>query len=146
MSHRSDINTTELRNDFYAGLIFYFEFDNLYFDFNDLETPVKHISYQRQIHIQSNDVAVICNVYIRKNEYSLSDSIWQLFSNDEEKGVFYSIEKIEVDYKPLSIFTRNLLEVNLVPDDLVNIYNRRVLSFLEVTGILGGIFEVLEIF
>eukprot|EP00343_Euplotes_focardii_P002994 CAMPEP_0205806704 /NCGR_PEP_ID=MMETSP0205-20121125/10342_1 /ASSEMBLY_ACC=CAM_ASM_000278 /TAXON_ID=36767 /ORGANISM="Euplotes focardii, Strain TN1" /LENGTH=265 /DNA_ID=CAMNT_0053080017 /DNA_START=474 /DNA_END=1271 /DNA_ORIENTATION=- len=119
--------------------------ENNFFDFNDLENPIKKnlvIRYSKYINYE---IYSGFNIYFRRNEYKLQDSIWPSFNNQEETGVFYSVERIEPTFGRRETASRTMFKINMYADEYTDVYSRRVLTFLEVTGTLGGLFELIEI-
>ena len=85
----------------------------------------------------------IIKLKVREHEVVLEDSVWpSLIDTDPVK--FISIQDYTLE-KEVSPDLPGMFLVMLEKDSLIDQHNRRVLNILEVTGILGGIFEIFEI-
>jgi hypothetical protein len=63
---------------------------------------------------------------------------------DAKSGRFYSVQR---DVSDLSYEVNgNLLTVNFVIDSIEDFYERKVYNFFDLTGQLGGLFEILTLF
>ena len=112
-----------------------------YFDYSDMENPVKyHIDDTHYLTLNFN-TAYILDMYVRKNEYTLYDSIFGAFG--DESGVFYSIEKSKT--VPLESNQYNLAQIRFHIDHQIDQYERTVQTVFEVIGIIGGNNEILRI-
>lgn len=115
--------------------------ENNYIDFTDIDSPLK--KYVEDIYIlnEVSQISMGMNFYIRKNKYELEDSIFP--SIGAKAGEFLSVERTQEYY-----FNReddDLFVIYLAVDPQIDAYSRKVLPLLEVTGTLGGIFEIFEI-
>ena len=111
-----------------------------YFDYSDIENPIKyHIDDSHYLFLHFN-AAYLMEMYVRKNEYTLYDSI---FSSNYESGVFYSIEKSKI----LPLYNNHVIlaQINFVVDNQIDQYERTVQTVFEVIGIIGGNYEILRI-
>jgi hypothetical protein len=79
-------------------------------------------------------------IKIRRNEVYLEDSLFSIF---EAEPIYFNNV---VDYKLFekSTYGYSNIQIIIKLDEVVEQHRRRVLTFLEVTGTLGGIFEVFE--
>ena len=112
-----------------------------YFDYSDIENPIKyHIDDTHYLALNFN-TAYILDMYVRKNEYTLYDSI--LGSFGDESGVFYSIEKSNI--VPIESNQVDLAQVRFLIDHQIDQYERTVQTLFEVFGTIGGNYEILRI-
>mmetsp|Transcript_23816 Transcript_23816/g.21158 ORF Transcript_23816/g.21158 Transcript_23816/m.21158 type:complete len:195 (-) Transcript_23816:495-1079(-) len=117
--------------------------DNFYFDLNAIENPIKNYFRTEVLHFISAEIASGLNIYIRRNTYSIRDSIWPSFWTNEKEGVFYSIERVEKYSRDKG--SNEVFQIQIIQDSQTDHYTMRILNLLEVTGTLGGVFELLSI-
>ena len=119
-----------------------------YVDLNDIQNPIKpyyftpngfRISQSKgdsiYLKVASNQVtledSLLSNLlppdYRSFNSLSMSNSVSQNFLEDLPDNSYTFIIKIDIDNREFQ-------------------YNRKILDFLEVSGAIGGIFEILEVF
>lgn len=120
----------------------YFLIQSYYFDFNDLDNPVKSFLITNKVYRGYKSYTQTLSFYVRENRYVLNDALMRIGENDPEK--FYSIE--QSDYEVQRGFYNVALYAYLFRDPIVDEYERNVLSFLDVTGTIGGVFEILVVF
>lgn len=79
---------------------------------------------------------------LNKNFVKLQDDLFQI--SDPVEKIFYSVERTQTD---LSDYYNDgtLLEVNFVIDTTFDYYERVVYSFLDMTGQVGGLYEVVKV-
>ena len=112
-----------------------------YFDYSDIENPIKyHIDDSNYLFLSVKG-AYILDMYVRKNEYTLYDSIFG-FTGDKS-DVFYSIEKSKI--VPLDSNEINLAQIRFHVDHQIDQYERTVQTVFEVIGTIGGNYEILRI-
>ena len=112
-----------------------------YFDYSDIENPVKyHLDDSYYMSLNFN-AAYVMDMYVRKNEYTLYDSIFGLAG--EKSGMFYSIEKSQVVPGVFNQFY--LAQVSFHIDHQIDQYERTVQNIFEVVGTIGGNYEILRI-
>ena len=116
-----------------------------YVDLNDINNPIK--SYlvsdmdfqllQRDYHFK--------DIFIERNEVVLQDD-WVLNLLNNGPKYFNSFGK-ERAYQYYTIEDSLTLQaqIRVRLSDKINQYNRKIVNLLEVTGTLGGIFEISEI-
>ncbi|CAI2361122.1 unnamed protein product [Moneuplotes crassus] len=115
--------------------------NNRYVDLNDIENPIKRY-YDKEYRFQfRKDKIQRVHMKLRKHEVILEDSFFP-FPWNSEPIYFNSIEDFEI-FEEDSF--SGLIRIEIVRDSQVDQHRRRVLNFLEVTGILGGIFELFEV-
>ena len=116
---------------------------NSYFDFDDLENPVK-------TYIQSIDVAPLTpevsnNILVDVNQdKAILNDDWFLGGSSKEV-TFYTNEYSSGYVTSISQFENYLLVVSFRLNGKMNIYERTAFNFLELFGMLGGIYELIEI-
>ncbi|CAI2361436.1 unnamed protein product [Moneuplotes crassus] len=116
-----------------------------YFDFDDYDNPIKgHLDDQYNFRVAAG-IRKYVRMYLRKNKVSLLDSVYP-FDIEQEKS-FYSIGKHNLDFtNEHNTNDPYLIDFEIFQDNTIDLYERRVYSFLDLTGQLGGFFEILVIF
>ena len=112
-----------------------------YFDFNDLENPIKYQLSDLQYLILDSSYFYVSNVKIRKNLYTLYDSVFGFSSG--QSGTFYSYESSNA--QTLFPFENILARIDIQLDAQVDRYERTVQTIFEAIGTIGGIYEILRI-
>ncbi|CAI2373924.1 unnamed protein product [Moneuplotes crassus] len=118
---------------------------NKYVDLNDIENPIKdYTETLRNIQIKTG-IRTRVTMKLRKHEVVLDDSLFPL-PWSTEPIYFNSLEDYSI-YEEMPIVGDSDGEVvfEIVKDDRIDQHHRKLLNFLEVTGILGGMFEVFEV-
>lgn len=123
---------------------------NNYVDLEDIENPIKN--YTNSIYETYYQWGKDAFVYlkVKKNEVYLEDSLFPLFNKVKPK-IFYSIsfEKSNeiTNTNPYygDVPLPGFINVRVTIDPEVDQYRRKLLNFLEVLGIVGGVFELLEV-
>ena len=75
----------------------------------------------------------------------LSDGYLQVGLNDRKQEVFYSVERSNIDFQDYMDLSGHVLEVVIHVDAEEGSYERRVYSLLDMTGQLGGLYEIFEV-
>ncbi|CAI2361969.1 unnamed protein product [Moneuplotes crassus] len=115
-----------------------------YFDFDDYKEPIKKFYDNRLNFLTVPTFKKFFQVLLRKNKVSLSDSILPLGGGQEES--FYSIGDYQSDFSFVDSSDPSLLmQFEIRQDTVVDSYERRVYTFLDFSGQLGGFFEILVI-
>ena len=116
---------------------------NSYFDFDDIQNPVK--TYLHEINVAPLTPYVSQNIYIdvNKNKAELKDS-WFL-STDPQEIEFYTNQYRSSYATGLAQFDGYLLTAKFRFDGRMNIYERTSFNLLELFGLLGGVYEIIEI-
>ena len=112
-----------------------------YFDFNDLDNPIK---YQLKTDLQmefSSVIDIISILKIRQNYYSLHDSWFGFFG--DESGTFYSYENPEFRFQNFASHTRAQILIQL--DAQIDRYERTVQTLFGAIETVGGIYEIIKI-
>ena len=82
-------------------------------------------------------------IYVQENEAELQDN-WFNFHNEPEKKNFIGVQKTNVEL--LNNTSSNIVISAIFTKDYdYQSYERSVFSFLDLTGNLGGLFEIMEI-
>ena len=114
---------------------------NPYFDFNDIEHPIKYQLSETLTLLLSTDFLYVSFLNIRQNFYTLYDDIFGF--SGEQSGTFYSYENSNLF--PSHPFDKNLLRVQIRLDAQIDRYERTVQTIFEAIGTIGGIYEILKI-
>mmetsp|Transcript_18122 Transcript_18122/g.16033 ORF Transcript_18122/g.16033 Transcript_18122/m.16033 type:complete len:252 (-) Transcript_18122:425-1180(-) len=127
----------EERKVVYSDSYYVLTIRNKYVDLNDIDNPIKdhYLSYP----VQNVSGGIGLSLKLVRNEVILEDSFWpSLF---EPKTIKFNSIEIASE----AVTKDNVFGYELTLSDEIHQYRRQVLSFLEVTGIIGGIFELFEI-
>ena len=122
-------------NDAYVSLII----KNNYFDFNDLESPINQY-FQRENFPTLNEFYSLVQLNSKRNDYVLKDSMTQ-FTQDE--GTFYSFQDFKSQLHKGHGIIYFTLELDI--DSEHETYERSVYSFWEFIGLIGGIYEIMDV-
>ncbi|CAI2361106.1 unnamed protein product [Moneuplotes crassus] len=119
---------------------------NRYVDLNDIDNPIKKF-YDDEIFLnfkQNKNLKV--ELKMRQHEVILEDGLFPTFS-DPDPIYFNSIEDYSLTEEEVEDpgYFWGTISVRIRKDSQIDQHRRKVLNFLEVTGILGGFFEVFEI-
>ncbi|CAI2387633.1 unnamed protein product [Moneuplotes crassus] len=128
----------------------YQEIQTKYVDLDDYEAPIKY--YYTDYAITNQNTNIIDGFHeftykIKRNSLELEDHWWDFLSSSEERE-FNSVETnpehviLSADYDP---YTSSRFNFRFQLSEEINQYGRRVTNFLEVTGTIGGLFEILDI-
>ena len=117
----------------------------LYADLNDLDQILK---YKYSV-IFNHNLKLIYGKYadkvlVERNEVELEDNWWDIISNPSE----FEFNSLSLDSHQESedgSQIRAQVFVYFSLGDQIHQYRRKVLNFLEVSGILGGIFEIWDL-
>ena len=130
-----EINTALSNSDFSLAI------ENRYFDFDDYDTPVKSYLVGSENYKILKSLQKHITLYLRRNEYALNDDLIQY--RDQQTGSFYSIDRQKMDLEEIKDDT--VVTIQIVQDPMVDQYERNIFTFLEMTGQLGGLYEVLTV-
>ena len=116
---------------------------NAYFDNEDIQNPIK--KYLQEIDVAPLTPEVSQNIFIdvNKNKAELKDS-WFLSSYSEETE-FYTNTYRSSYATGLDQHDGYLLSVRFMLDGKMNIYERTAFNILELIGLLGGVYEIIEL-
>ena len=117
---------------------------NNYVDFNDFDNPIKNYTALLDNYKFQIGRVKILKIRVALNEIILEDSLFNIFSKPKIKRFKTIEDTYEADDKEVSE-TRGKVVIRVELDSKVHQYRRTVQNFLDVTGKLGGIFEILEI-
>ncbi|CAI2359692.1 unnamed protein product [Moneuplotes crassus] len=118
-----------------------FYMKNKYVDLNDIDNPIKYRTTNYNFY-NTSEGGFTMYFKLVKNEVILEDSYWPTWRIWTEPNpiVFYTLELHHG-----SAFHEKQFKIVIETGDEVRQYRRKFLSFLEVTGTIGGIFELIEI-
>ncbi|CAI2387583.1 unnamed protein product [Moneuplotes crassus] len=125
-----------------------FEIQSRYVDLNDLDNPIKSIYWDYTLGTTDdlgNWGAHRYKFDILRNEVELQDTWWDFLSNPTTKE-FKSVDTDSYNYERVGEHLATFYTIDFSLGEKTNQYGRRVLNFLEVTGVVGGLFEILDIF
>ena len=116
---------------------------NAYFDFDDIDNPVKTYlqNYDSPPLTANNFQNIVIN--INQDKAILNDG-WLFGSKTEEKE-FYTNHYFQSTTSDGSLSAGHLLLAYFKLDGKTTIYKRTAFNMLELFGILGGMYEVLEV-
>ena len=112
-----------------------------YFDYSDIDNPVKYHMEQNQYLVLNTDYFYIMNMFIRKNEYTLNDDIFGL--QEARDGVFYSFTDSQT--LPVASNGADFAHIYFNLDSQIDQYERTVQTIFEAIGTIGGNYEILRI-
>ncbi|CAI2380739.1 unnamed protein product [Moneuplotes crassus] len=125
-----------------------FEIQSRYVDLNDLDNPIKSIYWDYTLGTVGDLENWGAHRYkfdILRNEVELQDTWWNFLSNPTTKE-FKSVDTDSYNYERLGDYLATLYTIDFSLGEKTNQYGRKVLNFLDVTGVVGGLFEILDIF
>ncbi|CAI2363186.1 unnamed protein product [Moneuplotes crassus] len=120
---------------------------NRYVDLNDIDNPIKdYLEVMPTLYFNLNK-HVHVNMKLRKHEVILEDTLFTLPWGGNDPIHFNSIEDFTVAEQDFVDETRwnGFVTIYITQDSQIDQHRRKVLNFLEVTGIIGGIFEIFEV-
>ena len=91
------------------------------------------------------DIGNNVRLYVKPNNVELRDEIFDFGYSSTNKQRFYSVENTIVDLQAENIATQQLLYCIFHIDPQTDSYDRSVYTFLDLTGQVGGFYEILEI-
>mmetsp|Transcript_33143 Transcript_33143/g.32520 ORF Transcript_33143/g.32520 Transcript_33143/m.32520 type:complete len:197 (-) Transcript_33143:574-1164(-) len=119
-------------------------FVNNYFDFDDYKNPVKTYIDDRFELYMIDTLYQQQNSFIQVNEAEVQDSYFAYQPGGSNKE-FFEIERVDTKLISSQVHQGELLNLKFVKDAASKSYERTVFSFMEVTGNIGGLFEILQI-
>ncbi|CAI2386664.1 unnamed protein product [Moneuplotes crassus] len=131
-------------NDKINNLIVRVPFVNSYFDFDDYKNPVKTYIDGRFDLYMIDTLYQQQNAFIQVNEAEIQDSYFAYQPGGSNKE-FFEIERVDTNLISSQVHQGELLHINFAKDPASKSYERTVFSFMEVTGNIGGLFEILQI-
>ena len=114
-----------------------------YLNFQDYNNPIKPVLDSRYLFTLVPDFQKNTYISIKKSKVELIDSFFQLGQSEEK--TFYSVGKTNTDLIVIGSASNTLLTLRFVQDPSLEEYERRVYSIFDVTGKLGGVYEILFI-
>lgn len=115
--------------------------ENAYVDFGDFESPIGTFFDDRNIFKLDPTFTKDINIYLRQNELDAQDAFFQFSS--PEKDSFWSVDRREQDFSGFNGY--NYITVDIQLDPQKDSYSRTVYSFFDLTGQVGGVFEILTL-
>ena len=115
---------------------------NRYFDLDDYTKPIKNYYDDSFAYKITPGLHKSVYLFMKKTTVEMSDSLIQFGTTDVQQ--FYNLHGSFMD----TAFENpdgELLTILIQQDPTEDFYSRRVYSLLDLTGQLGGIFEVLNI-
>ncbi|CAI2382333.1 unnamed protein product [Moneuplotes crassus] len=132
-------------DEFMSKLRIKIPFVNTYFDFDDYNDPVKTYIDGRFDHGIMNGFMVAHDVFLQKNDAELQDNYFAYQPGGNEKE-FVGVDRVDQKLAIQDESTDNIVyKIQFVKDAASKSYERSVFSFMEVTGNIGGLFEILSI-
>lgn len=114
---------------------------NSYFDMKDFESPIKtYLDARSRLYLLPN-LQSQATMHAMYNTVEAYDDLLQVTGPNDYN--FYSVER--VDYSLSTESNKVLAYVKLELDDKSSTFYRQVYSFLDLTGQIGGVNEVLMI-
>jgi len=136
--------SVNLDNSIADSLTFQIVTEQQYVDLGDLDNVIKPLYAPLELisfltgHFKSE-----IELGIEKNEINLEDNWWEILSLPE-KIKFNTIQFLTKQTSRYSI-RENFILINVILKGQTNQFGRKVLGVLEVTGVVGGIFELFDI-
>ena len=115
---------------------------NSYVDFDDYDNVVKTYSDERFFFKLRKGYTKEPDIFIRKNYVTLNDEFFQMGQTEHKE--FYSAEssRSDFDLDPTgTIYAKIAIRMEAREDT----YERTVFSVFDYTGLIGGVFEILEV-
>ena len=116
---------------------------NSYVDFNDYENPVKRYFDDRYSYKLTPGFRKISRMFLRQNTAEFRDSLMDIGFTDNKK--FYSVGVEDSDFA-IEPSDGTLYDYVMLLDHNKDNYERSVYSLFDLSGQLGGLYEVLELF
>ena len=91
------------------------------------------------------DIRNNVRLYVKPNNVELQDEIFDFGYTGSNQHRFYSVENTYLDLQTENPFTQLLFYCIFHIDPQTDSYNRSVYTFLDLTGQVGGFYEILEI-
>ena len=109
------------------------------FDFNDFETPVKfYFDDRASFYLQPNNAKIV-KLYAKRNQATLNDDYFKISSAQNKE--FFSIGAVQSDFASYS--AEVISKTVILLDRNRDLYQRNVLTILDLFGTIGGIFGLL---
>ena len=116
---------------------------NSYVDFDDYDNVVKTYNDERFFYKLRKGYTKEPDIFIRKNYVTLNDEFIQVGQTEHKE--FYSAEntKTDFDFDPNGYL---YLKMAIRMEAREDTYERTVFSVFDYTGLIGGVFEIFEVF
>ena len=113
-----------------------------YFNGENFKDPIRsYLDFTYEYKIDS-DLATYSNAFVMQNKVDLQDDFIQF--GDSKSGEFYTISRVQDSVNTRS--SGNFFDLTIRLDNRKTLYERRVFSFLDLIGQVGGVNEIIEIF
>ena len=113
-----------------------------YFNGENFEDPIRsYLDFTYEYKIDSA-LATYSNAFVMQNKVDLQDDFIQF--GDSKSGEFYTISRVQDSVNTRS--SGNFFDLTIRLDNRKTLYERRVFSFLDLIGQVGGVNEIIEIF
>ena len=124
-----------------VGGRFVFAIINSYVDFDDYDSIIKSYIDERFLYRVNPGFHRESYLNVRNNHVKLADGFLQIGSTQDLQ--FYNVDTSENDF----IFSNSnsYVSVYLNMEAREDTYERTVFSFFDLTGLVGGVFEILEL-
>lgn len=114
---------------------------NPYFDFKDIDNPIGHELDSRFTFKLNPEMYNLMNIYVEKNEYTTSDDYLGL--STPKTGEFFRADEFTVDKFPKN--SEYVVSSYIYMSSKINQYERQVMSFMDIIGLIGGFFELFQV-
>jgi hypothetical protein len=109
---------------------------------DEYDEPIKNYLDDRFSYRITQGFTKVVNVYLKRNVVTMQDNLFQ-YDNSVVKE-FYKIDRTQTDLSD-AYPDGTYIEVNLLIDGETEYHERKVYSFLDMTGQIGGIFEIIKL-
>ena len=116
---------------------------NQYFDFDDYDNPVNEFIDSQFYWDIAPGFRKKTDIFIRKNEAELEDDVVQIFT--AKNFDFYQIVKSKESFELEDTSTGVIVDVFFRYDEDYDVYERRIYSFWDFLGQIGGLQQSLLI-
>ena len=114
-----------------------------YFDYDDYTNPIKSYINDFDVFSVFEDRATSMEARIRHNTAEMTDGL--LIGLTTEETEFYSLETKTIGTEHHEANTRGMLaRVYINLDRISDTYQRRVYTFMDLFGFVGGLFEIMS--
>ena len=117
-----------------------------YVDLNSISDPIQNYDFHSRFSYQWQNIK-IATMGIALNEVYLEDDLFPVLFETEyrEFMTFKGLTETDTAYSFSDPTNNGVIIAVIHLDNKVNQYKRKVMNFYEVLGLVGGIFELLEI-
>ena len=115
---------------------------NTYFDQDDYTNPIKTYIEDGLEYNGLNSYKSDVKLYFQQNDVEMLDDYFSLIPNPEQKSFFRLASKNNL----LSYSTDEIITISFLKSNQKQTIERSVFTFLDLLGVLGGIFGILSMF